>query len=430
MRYVATAAALIITLVGFGSAREAWAGGLLQKLPDDGIWARFDQVTEQFSVKTGEPLGQPARGSLTLSSVGKTVVDGEACRFVEFSFSSKVRGPEGHEDDILNVWKLLIPESRVQAGQNPLDHVRRGWIKMPWPRQDVPPIVRQLNLANEPTYRHRLRLEVPDAPKDAATLNAEVIESKLGKFTCAAVVGTDTGPWPTAKGLMTQFEYETRLHPDAPFGVVRHRSVMKQSLANGKLVNQRVTTYTLAETGTNAGGEISEDLEPDRAFRLLNYAESLLADGKLDEVIAEFTSSLSDAPSFAVTYVGRGRALARKGDYKRAVADFRESIRRDPKLALAPNHLAWVLATCPDEAHRNGKEAIVLATRACELSAWKKSAYLATLATAHAEADEFETAVNWMTRAIDLATADELPDMEKKRDLFKSGKPFRDEKQK
>jgi len=205
---------------------------------------------------------------------------------------------------------------------------------------------------------------------------------------------------------------------------------MKQSRPNGKQLNHRVTTYTLAETGNNAAGEIPEDLDPDRAFRLLNSAESLLADGKLDEAIAEFTSSLSDAPSFAITYVGRGRALARKGDYKRAIADFRESIRRDPNSPLAANHLAWVLATCPDEAFRDGKEAIAQATRACELSEFKKAGFLTTLAAAYAQSAEFETAVNWMTKAVELATADERPDMESKRDLFKSGRPVRVEKKK
>jgi hypothetical protein len=425
LRLAAVASAVVL------SSASAHADGLLQRLPVDGTWVRFEIATQNYDIRTGAPLGKHRTDSLTLRSVGKVTVDGEALRFIELSFRSKGLGPDGGEsqDEILNVWKLLIPETRAMADQSPLDHVRRGWIKLSASPRDagMPAMTqREFDPANETNYRYRLRVELPDPLKDSHKLEVQTIDCKLGKFSCAGVAGTDGGHWPSAKGPATQFEYETHLHDDVPFGVVRHRCDMKRFLAGGKLATHQVRTYTLAETGTNATSEIPEDLDPERAFRLLTSAEKLLAERKFDEAAAEFTRSLAFAPSFAAAHNGRGQALARQGDYPAAIAEFHEAMRRDPKYPHAPNDLAWLLATCPDKAHRDGKQAITHATRACELSEWKNTAFLGTLAAAYAEAGDFDAAVKWQTRAGELAPPEEHPGFDEKLVLFKAGQPFRE----
>ena len=52
------------------------------------------------------------------------------------------------------------------------------------------------------------------------------------------------------------------------------------------------------------------------------------------------------------------------------------------------------------------KRAIDHATRACELTKWKCSAYLDTLAAAYAEAGNFDEAVEFQQKAVELATKD------------------------
>ena len=110
------------------------------------------------------------------------------------------------------------------------------------------------------------------------------------------------------------------------------------------------------------------------------------------------------------------------------MAAYREFLKRDPDDGSALNGLAWVLATCPDARFRDGKMAVEMATRACELSKWAEAAWLDTLAAAHAEAGDFPSAVRWQLEAIA-----KLPPGDPTRSgfvdrlqLYESNKPYHD----
>ena len=100
------------------------------------------------------------------------------------------------------------------------------------------------------------------------------------------------------------------------------------------------------------------------------------------------------------------RSTARRAIPIRPSLHFTEAVQLDPKDAAAHNSLAWLLATGPQERFRDGKRAIDHATRACELTKWKRSAYLDTLAAAYAEAGKFDKAVEFQQKAVELATKD------------------------
>jgi tetratricopeptide (TPR) repeat protein len=77
--------------------------------------------------------------------------------------------------------------------------------------------------------------------------------------------------------------------------------------------------------------------------------------------------------------INRGMGYRVKKEYDKAIEDFSQTIRLDPKNATAYNNLAWLLATCPKDGVRDGKKAIEYATKACELSQWQNAANLGTL---------------------------------------------------
>jgi len=89
-----------------------------------------------------------------------------------------------------------------------------------------------------------------------------------------------------------------------------------------------------------------------------------------------------------------------KGQPDKAISDLNESIRLDSNGANSYNNLAWILATCPTDSVRNGKQAVQAATKACELTQWNNAHSLGTLAASYAETGDFDQAVKYQMQAM------------------------------
>ena len=107
-------------------------------------------------------------------------------------------------------------------------------------------------------------------------------------------------------------------------------------------------------------------------------------------------------------------------------------VRKVPETRTGHRRLAWILATCPVAAIRDGKRAVREATVACELTRWKDVDCIDTLAAACAEASDFDAAVKWETQAIDMGKRPDSPtvnrqkevDMGDRLSLYKSRKSY------
>ena len=143
-----------------------------------------------------------------------------------------------------------------------------------------------------------------------------------------------------------------------------------------------------------------------------DFGNALLQKGQFDKAIAQFQRALDSGVEDAYTahiHYNLGNALRRNKLVGEAVAHYQEALKREPRLALAQNQLAWVLATCSDASLRNGSKAVQLAQQASELSGGRNPVILHTLAAAYAENGQFSEAVETAKSALELAASQGNP---------------------
>jgi tetratricopeptide (TPR) repeat protein len=144
-----------------------------------------------------------------------------------------------------------------------------------------------------------------------------------------------------------------------------------------------------------------------------------------DKAIADCDEALRLDPKFGKAFNNRGLAWLGKGEYRRAAADLTQAVQLDPQNAGAHQNLAWLRAACADQGCRDGKEAVQSATKACDLAGWRDADRLAILAAAYAEAGDFEKAVEWIQKAIELGPKDLPSEWRFGLELYKAHKPIR-----
>ena len=143
---------------------------------------------------------------------------------------------------------------------------------------------------------------------------------------------------------------------------------------------------------------------------------------------ALYTEALNmrpDRKNAVMLYNWRGNAHMEAQNHPAAVADFDAALRLQATEASALNHAAWLRATSPNPAVRNGRIAVQQATRACELTNWKDPDLVDTLAAAHAEAGDFDRAIEYQKQAIRLAPLADRNAMHKRVGLFQNRTPYR-----
>jgi tetratricopeptide (TPR) repeat protein len=131
-------------------------------------------------------------------------------------------------------------------------------------------------------------------------------------------------------------------------------------------------------------------------------ASAYLHKKEYDFAINDYKKCLELNPNDANVLVSLADTYVKVGQFEKAINNYHEAMAIDPQNINAYNDYAWFRAVCSAAEMRNGKEAIRMATKACDLSKWQRWEYIDTLATAYAESGNFKVATNYERQAMSL----------------------------
>jgi tetratricopeptide (TPR) repeat protein len=159
-------------------------------------------------------------------------------------------------------------------------------------------------------------------------------------------------------------------------------------------------------------GDVAEALEhlrqairinPQFAEGHFNLGMSLMHLGHPDQALSELETEVTLEPRDAAGEEAVAVVNDELGNSSEALNHWRKALAIEPQRSSTLVNMAWLLATTPDPALRNGPEAVELATRAQDVSSGGDPIVLDTLAAAYAETGQFLRALAIANRAFDLA---------------------------
>ena len=235
-----------------------------------------------------------------------------------------------------------------------------------------------------------LALERQNRLEDAAQHYAEAIRIRPAYVEARLALGLVLHRQGKLAEAIQEFQYVLDLNPDSAAG---HNNLAMALYDQGRKEDAIAHLQAAAR------------IDPRLAAVQRNLAVALQAMGRTNEAAAHFEAARVASPESAETHLQQAGTLLAQGRSQEAIDHFRSAVRLAPDSPAVLNDFAWLLATHPDAAVRNGVEAVRLAERACDLTKFEPPMLVGTLAAAYAEAGRFDDAVATAQKAHDLARA-------------------------
>lgn len=203
----------------------------------------------------------------------------------------------------------------------------------------------------------------------------------------AALNVRQQGVW---SGSMTLWRHTLRHNPRFALG---HSNLGSAFFANGKFPEARRQFETALA------------INPRAAYAHLNLGLVCKQENDIDRAAKHFREAARLQPGAAAPHTMLGVVHFLRREYAEAISAFRQGAAMAPNDPTAAANLGRLLATCPIDSLRNGKEAVSFAWRACVLTRFGDPQMLSGLAAAMAEAGRYGDAVKVAARAAGLAGA-------------------------
>lgn len=208
----------------------------------------------------------------------------------------------------------------------------------------------------------------------------------------------------------------------------------------GSFAAIRVRCYIAAEEGrmTDAINDMKmlADSAPEDSFWKLQLANLYLQDKRPKQAIEIATEIVKAEPKNVSALRLRADTLLGVGDHSGAIKDYEKALEYGiddvTQKSGVLNNLAWVLSTSPKDDVRDGDRALKFGKEAAELTEFKEAHILSTLAAAHAEKGNFEEAIKWSTKAVELGKEEEhaqIEQLEQELKSYQEGKPWREKQE-
>jgi tetratricopeptide (TPR) repeat protein len=292
------------------------------------------------------------------------------------------------------------PPARVVWGQNTSDEMGDLWLQL------VP-----VNRADQPALARALKRKASSEDLAAYTKLMEGDLDNPLRHDAVAGLLFDAGRLDEA---IAQYQRSLALNPSS---ASTHYNLGIAYSARGRRSDAR------------AEFEEALRLDPDYAQAHNNLGAILFLAGEFGEATTQYRRAIALRPDHVDAHANLGAVLSATGRLDAAIVEFRRALALEPDTASALGGLAWVLATAPDPALRNGDEAVTFAERAVAIAGANDLPTLDALAAAYAEAGRFDDAVATTDRAVGRARVLGMTEVAtrfmERRALYRQHQPFR-----
>lgn len=170
-------------------------------------------------------------------------------------------------------------------------------------------------------------------------------------------------------------------------------------------------------------------VDPKLALAHLQLGTLLLEQGSREDAKAHLSEAVRLVPGDVLARYNLASAWLQEGNLREAASHYRQILDQQPNHLPSLLSLATIRATSGDATVRNGKEAVELAERGCELTRYRDPQVLDVLGMAYAEAGRFPDAVMVAQAALRMvrAAGDEefAKGVEGRLRLYQRKQPFR-----
>ncbi len=172
------------------------------------------------------------------------------------------------------------------------------------------------------------------------------------------------------------------------------------------------------------------DLRPENSPAHENLAKALLQKGRVADALVHYRKLLELQPDNIEVHNIVGTVLIQQGRIREGAEEWQKVLAIEPDNGNALSNLAWVFATSPDDALRDGTKAVQLAEEALRISGRRIPIIFRTLAAAYAESGEFSKAIQAAQQGIELANSqgnsDLATELQGNIALYQEQRPLRD----